>query len=93
MTSHDSHRGKDIAAVIRDAIDSGTVVRGVGSGTWLHGGPVENDPAATVVQPPSGVIEYAPGDLVMSVHAGSAYPASSGLINGTRSRSYVRSTA
>ena len=56
--------------MIRDAIDSGTVVRGVGSGTWLHGGPVENDPAATVVQPPSGVIEYAPGDLVMSVHAG-----------------------
>jgi glycolate oxidase FAD binding subunit len=60
----------DIAAAVRDAVASGTVVRGVGSGTWLHGGPVENDAAATVVKPISGVIEYTPGDLVISVHAG-----------------------
>jgi len=60
----------DIAAAIRSAITSGTVVRGVGSGTWLFGGPVMNDAAATVVKPSSGVIEYTPGDLVVSVHAG-----------------------
>ena len=60
----------DIAAALQHAVVSNTVVRGVGSGTWLHGGPVENDDTATRVQPPSGVIEYTPGDLVITVHAG-----------------------
>ena len=60
----------DLAAAIQHAVASNTVVRGVGSGTWLHGGPVENDDTATRVQPPSGVIEYTPGDLVITVHAG-----------------------
>ena len=60
----------EISAAIRSAIASSTVVRGVGSGTWLHGGPVENDATATVVKPRGGVIEYTPGDLVISVHAG-----------------------
>ncbi len=65
MTSHGSHRG-----AIAHAIASNTAVRGVGAGTWLHGGPVVNDPAATVVRPCGGVIEYTPGDLVISVNAG-----------------------
>ena len=60
----------DLAAAIQHAVASNTVVRGVGSGTWLHGGPVENDDTATRVQSPSGVIEYTPGDLVITVHAG-----------------------
>jgi len=73
LNAHEAARlmiTSDIAAVLQRADASHTVVRAVGSGTWLHGGPVENDAAATVVRPPSGVIEYAPGDLVMSVHAG-----------------------
>ena len=60
----------EIAATIRSAVSGHTAIRGVGSGTWLHGGPVENDDTATLVKPPSGVIEYTPGDLVISVHAG-----------------------
>lgn len=60
----------EISAAVHRAIASPSVVRGVGSGTWLHGGPVENDAAATVVRPSGGVIEYTPGDLVISVHAG-----------------------
>ena len=68
MISHGSHRGDDIASAVRDA--GGTAVRAVGSGTWLYGGPVENDAAATLVQPTGGVIEYTPGDLVITVNAG-----------------------
>lgn len=60
----------EISQTIAAAIASPTVVRGVGAGTWLFGGPVVNDAAATVVRPDSGVIEYTPGDLVISVHAG-----------------------
>jgi len=60
----------EVSAAIRSAIASSTVVRGVGSGTWLHGGPVVNEAAASVVRPRGGVIEYTPGDLVISVHAG-----------------------
>ncbi len=60
----------DVAAAIADAIASRTVARGVGSGTWLHGGPVVNDAEATVVRPGGGVIEYVPGDLVITVNAG-----------------------
>ena len=61
---------EQIATAVADAITSHTAIRGVGSGTWLHGGPVEHDAAATVVKPQGGVIEYTPGDLVISVHAG-----------------------
>ncbi len=60
----------DISNAIASAIASPTVVRGVGAGTWLHGGPVENDATATVVKPRGGVIEYTPGDLVITVNAG-----------------------
>ena len=60
----------EIVATIRSAMATHTAVRGVGSGTWLHGGPVENDAAATMVRPGSGVIEYTPGDLVITVNAG-----------------------
>ena len=67
VKSHGSHR---VSLAIRNAIASNTVARGVGAGTWLHGGPVVNDPAATVVRPCGGVIEYTPGDLVISVNAG-----------------------
>jgi glycolate oxidase FAD binding subunit len=73
LNAHEAARvmiTSDLAAAIQHAIATGTVVRGVGSATWLHGGPVENDDTATRVQPPSGVIEYTPGDLVITVHAG-----------------------
>ena len=60
----------EVSAAIRSVIASSTVVRGVGSGTWLFGGPVVNDDTVTVVKPSSGVVEYNPGDLVISVHAG-----------------------
>ncbi|WP_411278478.1 FAD-binding oxidoreductase [Gemmatimonas sp.] len=59
-----------VAAAIAAAIVSQTAARAVGSGTWLHGGPVDNDAGATVVRVRGGVIEYTPGDLVITVHAG-----------------------
>ena len=60
----------DVARAMTDAVASRSVVRGIGSGTWLFGGPVVNDDAMATVRPPSGVIEYTPGDLVITVHAG-----------------------
>ncbi len=60
----------DVARAMTDAVASRSVVRGIGSGTWLFGGPVVNDAAMATVRPPSGVIEYTPGDLVITVHAG-----------------------
>lgn len=60
----------DVSDAIATAIASGTVVRGIGSGTWLFGGPVENNATAAVVKPRGGVVEYHPGDLVITVHAG-----------------------
>ena len=60
----------DVAAAVADAIARGTAARGVGSATWLFGGPVENDAAATALRLTSGVIEYTPGDLVITAHAG-----------------------
>ncbi|WP_373067390.1 FAD-binding oxidoreductase [Gemmatimonas sp.] len=59
-----------VASAVHEAISTNVVARGVGSGTWLFGGPVANDAAAAVVRPRGGVIEYTPGDLVISVHAG-----------------------
>lgn len=67
MTVHTTH---DIAAMVRDAVHDSATVRAVGSGTWLSGGPVAADATARVVHPPSGVIAYTPGDLVITVHAG-----------------------
>lgn len=67
MTVHTTH---DIAAMVRDAVRDGASVRAVGSGTWLSGGPVAHDAAASTLHPTGGVIAYTPGDLVISVHAG-----------------------
>jgi len=62
----------DIATMVRDAVASNTMVRAVGEGSWLHGGPVVNDATATPIRPCAGVIEYTPGDLVITVHAGTS---------------------
>lgn len=69
----------DVAAAVQQAISTKTVVRGVGSGTWLHGGPVVHDGSVTQVRASVGVIEYTPGDLVITVHAGTTLEALSAI--------------
>jgi glycolate oxidase FAD binding subunit len=61
----------DISAAVRDAIASHGAVRATGSGTWLFGGPIaSHHERTTLVRPHSGVVDYTPGDLVITVHAG-----------------------
>lgn len=61
----------DISAAVRDAVASHGAVRAVGSGTWLFGGPIATHHERTiVVRSHSGIIDYTPGDLVITVHAG-----------------------
>lgn len=56
-----------LAARIRDAA---APLRIVGSGTWLHGGGPWADAEPLPVREHAGVIEYTPGDLVITVGAG-----------------------
>lgn len=61
----------DISVAVRDAVASHGAVRAAGSGTWLFGGPIAtHHERTTLVRPHSGVIDYTPGDLVITVHAG-----------------------
>lgn len=56
-----------LAARIRDAREP---LRIVGSGTWLHGGGPWADAAPLPLHDLRGIVEYTPGDLVITVAAG-----------------------
>lgn len=57
----------ELAARIRDTREP---LRIVGGGTWLHGGGPWADAAPCPVSHVRGVVEYTPGDLVITVGAG-----------------------
>jgi glycolate oxidase FAD binding subunit len=55
---------------IRDAARDRTAVRIVGAGTWLDAGmPVAANDTISI-RPLDGIVEYVPGDLTMTVRAG-----------------------
>lgn len=64
------HSEREIVDAVRHAYEQSTPLRIEGSGTWLHGG----GPFATAtplrVRAHTGVVEYVPGDLVITVRAG-----------------------
>ncbi|MHB1095182.1 MAG: FAD-binding oxidoreductase [Gemmatimonadaceae bacterium] len=60
----------ELAALITDAAQQHRVLRLVGRGTWLDGGaPVPSDAEPLHLDAFSGVIEYEPGDLTITVGA------------------------
>lgn len=60
----------ELAALITDAAQRHRVLRLVGRGTWLDGGaPVASDAEPLHLDAFSGVIEYEPGDLTITVGA------------------------
>ena len=63
-------RGVELAAQIADAHESGTAVRIVGRGTWLDAGRHVTADVEIPTRTTAGVVEYTPGDLVITVGAG-----------------------
>ncbi|MGI8766972.1 MAG: FAD-binding oxidoreductase [Gemmatimonadaceae bacterium] len=61
----------EIAEVIRDAVDAGDSLRLVGRGTWLDAGSPVTATRRLVLADDSGVVAYTPGDLTITVRAGS----------------------
>ncbi|MEO7520988.1 MAG: FAD-binding protein [Gemmatimonas sp.] len=59
-----------LAEALADAHASETPVRVIGSGTWLDGGRPVTASGDLQVRDTAGVIEYVPGDLVITVGAG-----------------------
>lgn len=59
-----------LATVIREHYDAHRPVRLVGNGTWLQGGGPFVDTTPLSLRALSGVVEYTPGDLVITVRAG-----------------------
>jgi glycolate oxidase FAD binding subunit len=63
-------RGAELAEQIADAHLAGRPLRLIGGGTWLHAGrPVTADNTISARET-AGVVEYTPGDLVITVGAG-----------------------
>jgi len=60
-----------IAGIVREHLDAGRSFRPVGSGTWPHGGGPFAEAAPIAVRAHhAAVVEYEPGDLVITVGAG-----------------------
>ncbi|MFN8716876.1 MAG: FAD-binding protein [Gemmatimonadaceae bacterium] len=59
-----------LAEVVKAAYAESRPLRIVGSGTWLHGGGPFADATPLSVRNHAGVVEYIPGDLVITVRAG-----------------------
>ena len=65
----------EIAGAVRDAIAAGEAIRIVGGGAWLEGGhPVRAARTMSLrtvsLRQDAGVVEYTPGDLTITVRAG-----------------------
>ena len=60
----------ELQAAIRDAQVTSTVLRIEGAGTWLSAGRPVSSTRHLSTQRLSGVVEYTPGDLVLSARAG-----------------------
>lgn len=59
-----------LAATVHELRDAGQPMRFVGSGTWLQGGGPFADATPISLRALAGVVDYTPGDLVITVRAG-----------------------
>ncbi len=64
------HSPAALQSAIADAYASAIPLRIVGSGTWLTAGRPVSAPQHISTKKLSGIIEYVPGDLVLTAHAG-----------------------
>ncbi len=60
----------DLQSAIADAHASSTPLRVVGSGTWLSAGRPVHAAQQLSTRELAGIVEYVPGDLVITAHAG-----------------------
>lgn len=60
----------EVVDAVRAAGAAGAPVRVAGRGTWLHGGVPRRPAAPLSVAALDGIVEYVPGDLVVTVQAG-----------------------
>ncbi len=60
----------EVAAIVHDAHDAGRALRIAGAGTWLGAGHRVHAAAPLPLAAISGVVSYEPGDLTMTVEAG-----------------------
>lgn len=65
-------RTEQVAAAVRDAAAAGETRRVVGRGTWLQGGVARADAPTLSVAALDGLVAYVPGDLVITVGAGTS---------------------
>ena len=61
----------DVVDVVRAAAAAGSPLRLVGSGTWLDAGRPVRDAVPLALGALAGVVDYVPGDLVLTARAGS----------------------
>lgn len=59
-----------LASIVADAHRAGTPLRLVGAGTWLDAGPPVHDDHDVSLRAIDGIVEYEPGDLTITVGAG-----------------------
>ncbi len=62
----------DIVSIVADASATATPLRIVGSGVWLDAGRPVHAERALSMRNYSGIVEYVPGDLVLTVRAGTS---------------------
>jgi glycolate oxidase FAD binding subunit len=65
----------EVADAVREAARTGAARRVVGRGTWLQGGVARADAPPLSVAALDGLVEYVPGDLVITVRAGTSLAA------------------
>jgi glycolate oxidase FAD binding subunit len=62
--------GTEVAERVRDALTARTPLRIVAGGHWLDAGRPSTATTTLDVRPMSGVVEYEPGDLTLTIRAG-----------------------
>lgn len=71
VMSATTHAVTPVAHIVRDHLESQRSFRPLGSGTWRHGGgPFADATPVSVRAHHANVVEYEPGDLVITVGAG-----------------------
>ena len=63
---------RDVVDAVRSAAAARTPLRIVGSGTWLDAGRPARDAAPLALGARAGVVDYVPGDLVLTARAGTS---------------------
>ncbi len=65
-------RSESVAARVREARETRTALRIIGAGQWLHAGAPCTAERALGLRDDGGVVAYEPGDLVLTVRAGTS---------------------